>query len=248
MERFGFVFDEGGVLLARTMMVDDLTQILEYSREYTTQAQFAEAIEGDNILGKRSAQARKLATRHLSKLYGLDSRIPLFRAFRFLWDREVEGRRLLCLLVAYSRDAILRCSVPFIFNLQPNEPFVREELEDFIDELQPGRFSRATLKSTSQNIAGTWTQSGHLVGRVKKARHMITATPASVALALLLGFVAGERGELLFECEHVKLLDCAPTKALELAECAARQGWINFKRIGSVVEVGFPRLLTREER
>lgn len=85
------------------------------------------------------------------------------------------------------------------------------------------------------------------MGRVKKVRHLVTPTPGSVTLALLLGFVAGERGELLFECEYIKLLDCSATKALELAERAARQGWINFKRVGSVVEVAFPRLLTRDE-
>lgn len=247
MERFGFVFEVGGVHLARTMMVDDLRQALSTGGQPATVKDFSSLIQDDNILGKRSTQSRKLAFRHLSKLYGLDVSVGLFRAFRFLYEREPEGQPLLCLLLAYSRDAILRASAPFIFALQEGEPFVREELEAFIDDLQPGRFSKATLKSTAQNLAGTWTQSGHLAGRVKKVRRHVTATPASVSYALLLGFLKGERGELLFECESIKLLDCSSSRAIELAEQAARQGWITLRRIGSVIEVAFPRLLTPEE-
>src|SRR5688572_11129512 len=101
MERFGFVFDAGGVHLARTMMTEDLMRILAVTPTSSTFEQFATAIEEENILGKRSAQSRKLALRHLSKLYGLDSSLALFRGFRFLWDRDEPGRQLLCLLVAY---------------------------------------------------------------------------------------------------------------------------------------------------
>ena len=228
-------------------MVDDLVKTLAVGSQLTTIGAFSTLILDDNILGKRSAQSRKLAFRHLSKLYGLDASVTLFRAFRFLYDRDAKGRSLLCLLLAYSRDAILRASAPFIFDLKQDQPFIREELEAFIDDLQPGRFSKATLKSTAQNLAGTWTQSGHLVGRVKKTRQYVTSTPGSVAFALLLGFLAGDRGELLLEGEYVKLLDCSPLHAIELAEQAARQGWITIKRVGSVIEVAFPRLLTPEE-
>ncbi len=72
------------------------------------------------------------------------------------------------------------------------------------------------------------------------------ADPAAVALALLLSFVRGDRGELMFESEYVKLLDCSPSKAMELAEVAGAKGWINFKRIGSIMEVDFPKLLAND--
>lgn len=175
MERLGFAFNPGGVHLARTMMVGDLAQLLDASPSSSTSNEFAAAVETQNVLGKRSAESRKLAFRHLSKLYGLDLSVPLYRAFRFLLDRETEGRPLLCLLLAYARDAMLRSSAPFICGLEENEPFHRTELESFVDDLQPGRFSKATLKSTAQNLAGTWTQSGHRVGKVKKTRRFVTA-------------------------------------------------------------------------
>lgn len=230
------------------MMLDDLTVLLSDGRVEESRESLVGAIEQDNILGKRSAQSRKLAVRHLAKLYALDRDVPLYRAFVFLWQRDPSGRPLLAFLVAYVRDAVLRLSAPFILGLKDGEPFQRESLESFIDDLEPGRFSKATLKSTAQNLAGTWTQAGHLQGRVKKKRCLVKPTPSAVAMALLLSFVCGDRGQLLFESEYIKLLDCSASQCMELAETAASKGWINFKRVGSIMEVAFPRLLTPEER
>lgn len=230
------------------MMFDDLTVLLSDGRVEQSRESLVGAIEQDNILGKRSVQSRKLAVRHLAKLYALDRNVPLYRAFVFLWKRDPSGRPLLAFLVAYVRDAVLRSSAPFILGLKDGEPFQRELLESFIDNLQPGRFSRATLQSTVRNIAGTWTQSGHLTGRAKKARSLVEPTSSAVAMALLLSFVCGDRGQLVFESEYVKLLDCSASQGMELAETAASKGWIDFKRVGSIMEVAFPRLLTPEER
>ena len=229
-------------------MFDDLTVLLSDGRVEQSRDSLVGAIEQDNILGKRSVQSRKLAVRHLAKLYALDRNVPLYRAFVFLWKRDPSGRPLLAFLVAYVRDAVLRSSAPFILGLKDGEPFQRESLESFIDDLEPGRFSKATLKSTAQNLAGTWTKAGHLRGRVKKTRSRVKPAPSAVAMALLLSFVCGDRGQLLFESEYIKLLDCSASQGMELAETAASKGWINFKRVGSIMEVAFPRLLTPEER
>ncbi|TWT48945.1 hypothetical protein [Botrimarina hoheduenensis] len=246
MKRLGFGFEVGGVHLARTMMVDDLKLTLLASEKRSAE-DYAFAIEEENILGKPSAQSRKLAFRHLRKLYGLDPSLMLFRSFSFFYAREDQSPQLLCLLIAYARDAVLRLSAPFILDMKEGEPFNRGTLEAYIEGLYPGRFSEATLKSTAQNLAGTWTQSGHLVGRVKKIRSPVIATPAAVSFALLLAFLRGGRGELLFESEYVKLLDCSAGEATRLAEAAARSGLITLKRVGSVIEVTFPRLLNAEE-
>jgi hypothetical protein len=44
------------------------------------------------------------------------------------------------------------------------------------------------------------------------------------------------------------LLDCSAENAVQLAENASRRGWIVCKRIGAVVEVLFPNLLTPLEQ
>jgi len=124
---------------------------------------------------------------------------------------------------------------------------LREAMIEFVDSLEPGRFSKATLKSTAQNISSSWTQTGHLSGRVRKLRARAVSTPSSASFALLMGYIAGLRGESLFKSEYTRLLDCSFDRTIELAEDASRRGWITLKRVGQVVEVLFPNLITAQE-
>lgn len=240
----GFSSARGGAHLARTMMLRELQALLEHVDDpEADRGVYANAIEAENCLGKRSARTRKLALRHLVSLYCLDPTVPLFRSLRYLWLRDVDGQPLLALLIAYVRDPLLRCSAPFILSLPRDSAFRRDDLEAFLDGRDPGRFSPATLKSLAQNLASTWTQSGHLRGVVKKYRARAVPTPGSTAFALLLGYLSGERGDGLFATEYTKLLDCSPDDSMTLAADASRRGWIVFKRVGTVVEVLFPKLL-----
>lgn len=103
------------------------------------------------------------------------------------------------------------------------------------------------MKSTAQNINSTWTQSGHLQGRVKKIRSQPKATPGSVSYALLLGYMNGIRGESILKTDYARLLDCSFERSIELATEASGKGWIVFKRLGNVIEVLFPNLLSDQE-
>lgn len=247
LESYGFCFDDGGTHLARTMMLDDISQVFTELGDHPNRERVVEAIGSENLLGKPSGKSRGLAVRHLVKLYSFDDKEIIYRAFAFLWKRSPESRPLLALLIAYARDRILRSTSPFILSMKEGESYVRESLVEFIDELFPERYSPAMLKSAAQNLAGTWTQSGHLTGKIKKSRTLVSATPGAVAMGLLLGYLSGNRGILNFECEFIKLLDCSPATAIELARSAAQRGWIDVKQIGSVVEVAFPRILTSKE-
>ena len=208
---------------------------------------YLRSIVEDNCLNKRSNKTRKLTARHLVDLYGLDPGITMFRSFRYFWERDTDGRPLLAMICAVARDSILRSSTPFIKSFTIGQRVTREALEVFIDNLETGRFSPATLKSTAQNINSSWTQSGHLQGRVKKVRSQPKATPGAVSYALLLGYLSGVRGELLYNTEYAQLLDCSMEQAIELSIDASRKGWLILKRLGSVIEVLFPNLLTSEE-
>ncbi|MGA9188631.1 MAG: hypothetical protein WB014_08755 [Methanosarcina sp.] len=249
LSRFGFYFKKGGVHTARTMMLEDLKLLLLYvNSPDASKKDYLKAIEEDNCLGKRSGRTRKLTAEHLVELYSLDSSITIFRAMRYLWGRDPSGQPLLALICAYSRDALLRTSAPFIMQYHEGEIVGRETLEVYIEKKFPDRFSKATLKSLAQNLNSTWTKSGHLIGRAKKVRSRASATPGSVSYALFLGYLTGVRGEELFRTEYACLLDCSIDRSIELAEEASRRGWIVFKRIGDVMEVLFPNLLTEQER
>lgn len=248
INRFGFRHYHGGPHLARTMMLKELRLLLSFVDDFQAEkTSYLQAIEEENCLGKRSARTRKLTARHLAGLYVLDPDIMLFRSLRYFWERDTEGQPLLAVLCAIARDSILRSSVPFIQRFTVGQRVTRNALEEFVDNLETGRFSPATLKSTAQNINSSWTQSGHLQGRVKKVRSQPKATPGTVSYALLLGYLSGARGESLYSTEYTELLDCSMEQAIELSIEASRKGWIVLKRLGSVIEVLFPNLLSDKE-
>ena len=248
LKRLGFSYERGGVHTARTMMLAELRALLSYvDTADAAKTEYLEAIQTANCLGKRSGKTRTLTFRHLADLYALDPGLLVFRALRFFWQRDVDGQPLLAALCAYSRDPILRATAPFVLGFQEGAIVTREAMEEFIDAQEPGRFSKATLKSTAQNINSSWTQSGQLAGRVRKVRACAVATPGAVSLALLLGYVSGLRGESLLKSDFTRMLDCSFEKTIELAEDASRRGWISLKRVGQVVEVLFPNLITAQE-
>jgi hypothetical protein len=248
LSKFGFLFEKNSPHTARTIMLEDLCLLLECVNDpLSSKDNYLKAIRDDNCLGKRSGKTRILTGKHLVELYSLDTSVTIFRVFRYFWTRDHKGQPLLALLCAYARDDLLRISAPFIEKFSENEVVSRDELENHIEEIFPDRFSKATLKSTAQNLNSSWTKAGHLKGKAKKVRSKASATSGSAAYALFLGYLTGARGEQLFNTEFTRLLDCSPENVIELAEDASRRGWITFKRVGGVMEVLFPNLLTKEE-
>lgn len=248
LERFGFSFGRGGAHSSRTLMLVELSALLTYvDKADAPKVEYLEAIQTANCLGKRSGKTRVLTYRHLVDLYALDPSLVLFRSLRFFWQRDTEGQPLLAALCAYARDPIFQATAPFILGFQEGATVSREVLEEFIDNQEPGRFSKATLKSTAQNINSSWTKAGHLSGRIRKIRSRSVPTPGTVSFALLLGYLTGLRGESLFNSDFTRMLDCSFDKIIELAENASRRGWISLKRVGQVVEVLFPNHITAQE-
>ena len=248
LQQFGFRFEPGGAHTARTMMLDDLSTLLSFvSEPDARQKAYHDAIVERNCLNKRSQKTRELTYRHLIDLYTLDPDALLFRALRYLWQRDTASHGLVALLCTYARDGVFRQSAPLILKTAPGTHIPRTTMEAFIDELEPGRFSAATLKSVAQNVNGTWTHAGHLEGRSQKIRARATASAGAVTYALLMGYLTGVRGYELFSTEYARLLDCSRERAIDLAEEASRKGWLVFKRVGTVMEVLFPAIIQPEE-
>ncbi len=228
-------------------MFEDLELLLETIPNTASIEEYRSAIQDANCLGKRTQKTRIYSTEYLVELYTLNPEIALFRTLLYFWKRDMEARPLLALLCSTSRDSLLRKSLKVIEDTPESAVLPRTLMEKYIEALEPARFSKATLKSIAQNINSSWTKSGHLTGRAKKIRTRANPTPASVSYALYLGFLCGVRGPELFETDFVKMMDCNREKAIELAEMASQKGWIVFKRIGNVMELLFPNLITKEE-
>ena len=82
----GFRFGEKGTHTSRTMMLAELTEVLEILPADATRDEYAEAIIESNVLGKQTTSTRRL------------------------WDVDEPGRPLIALLCALARDPLLRAT------------------------------------------------------------------------------------------------------------------------------------------
>jgi hypothetical protein len=245
---FGFKFGKNGAHSARSMMIEELRQLLAGRPAEASREDYQADIIDYNMLQKSTANARKLTFRHLVDLYGISPEVPLFRILRHYWDLDESAQPMLALQLAVARDPLFRKSVPMILALQPGEHLTRETTEQLLAEDDPERFSPASLKSFAQNINGTWTQAGYLTGKTKKYKAIVTPSYVNLAFALFLGYLNGLSGQRLFASEWCKLLGTDQQSLFELAQSASIRGLINFKQASEVIEVTFPSILSLQER
>lgn len=245
--QLGFRVGLNGPHAARTMMLEELRLLLAHTDANATRADYAEAVLEHNILGKPTRKARELSLRFLVALYGLDASNPILRALRRLWPSSEAAQPMLALAVALARDPLLRSTQDYILSQPVGTPVPREAVERFLEQAYPERFSRASLKSFAQNVAGTWTAAGLLNGHRNKVRAQPPGHPESMALLLFLGYLSGRTGQRLFSSEWTNLLCGSPDELEALANSASHRGLLIFMNAGGVKEVRFPGYLTSEE-
>ena len=247
LANFGFKAGTSGAHSARTMMLAELSALLNSAAPDESHEQLANDVVAFNVLNKPTAKARQLTVRHLSDLYALDPGVPIYRVFRALWDAEKEGRSVLALLLALARDPILQNSKSFVLSLPVGKTITREDTELELRRVYGDRLSASSIRSYAQNINGTWTQAGYLNGRVNKVRQHPQVTPADLTYALFLAYLEGATGERLFSSSWAKLLDQSEERLHELAQIAALRGLLVYRRSGGVTELRFPDYLTSEK-
>lgn len=244
----GLRFGDKGTHTSRTMMFRELAVLFEDQELNAPREAYVSAIIDQNCLGKRTVSTRKLTCQRLSELYGLDPTIPLFRILRHLWQSDENGRPLLAFLTALARDPLLRVTSEIILQIKTGEELMRQKLTDALRQRVDNRLNNGTLNTTVRNISSSWTQSGHLRGRVRKIRQNVTPTPIVTAYALVLGYILGARGNGLFNTFWSKILDTPQEELVSLATDAKRLGFLDLSQAGGIVEVSFNRLFTEDER
>jgi hypothetical protein len=242
LRRFGFRLARGGVHLSKTMMLAELTALF-----YATASSGADDIHTQvlesNILGKRTGAARRIALARLNTLYGVQTPFPLAAALGRLWRRRAEGHPLLALLCALAREPLLRDSADAVLPAVAGAPMGAPEIAMKLALKHPGRYSPKMLKSLAQNCASTWTQAGHLMGKVRKRRSSPVATPECAAYAALLGALAGFGGPALLASPWMRTLDRSESELLNLLRAAEGVGLLRMRAGGGVVEISVRRTM-----
>ncbi|MBW1706586.1 MAG: hypothetical protein JRJ86_15690 [Deltaproteobacteria bacterium] len=244
----GFRIGDKGTHTSRTIMFKELDLLFADQEKGAQRESYVSAIIDQNCLGKQTVSTRKLTCQRLSELYGLNPTIPLFRILRHLWQSDENGRPLLAFLTALARDPLLRVTSEIILQIKTGEELMRQKLTDALRQSVDNRLNNGTLNTTVRNISSSWTQSGHLKGRVRKIRRKVTPTPIVTTYALALSYILGARGNGLFTTLWANVLDTPHEELVSLATDAKRLGFLDLSQAGGVVEVSFTRLFTEDER
>lgn len=244
----GFRFGDRGTHTSRTLMLDELETVLSATPSGAGREAYAHAIIHENVTDKRTAATRRLTNQRLGELYALDPAVPLFRVLRRCWATDKAGHPLLALLCALARDPLLRATAPPVLALRPGEELSRQTMTDAVIAAVGDRLNDNIIDKVVRNASSTWTQAGHLLGRVRKVRRPVDPTPLSAAYALLLGYLLGLRGHRLFTTIWAKMLDRSADEIVFLAMDAKRLGFLDLKHAGTVIDIGFGSVLTPDEQ
>ncbi|QIN77517.1 hypothetical protein GBA65_02245 [Rubrobacter marinus] len=232
---------------SRTMMLAELSLLLEAVPAGSSSNDYARAVTDDNVLLKAASSTRKKTLRHLRELYALDERDVTFGILRKLWEYDPPSRPLLALLMAITRDGLLRTTVPVIVEAPFGDAVDAGRLSEAVGAAFSTRLTSDVRAKVGRNTASSWTQSGHLKGRAKKVRVRAGVSAGAVVFALILGHLHGVRGLPLYDTVWSRSLDASGNEIDALAFAASQRGWMEYRRMGEVAEFGFSKLLPRRD-
>lgn len=236
-KNLGFRFGNVGTHSSRTMMLEELTLLLEHTPPDAKWPDYKREIIDGNCLGKPTAATRQSSAQRLRELYGLDKNMPLFAKMAIFWRQDAASRPLLSLLLALARDPLLRATAKSIMMLPENSEFSREAMRANVAHETGERFSDAILGKVIRNAASSWTQSGHLEGRTLKKRKRVVPSAYAVTFALWLAVSSGFSPKQSLTSAWVRILDCDPFRAIDIAGEAKRIGLLDLKQAGDVLEL-----------
>jgi hypothetical protein len=240
LEKFGLKFSSGGAHISRTMMLAELEAVLVAVPNGSVVPDYRDAILQLNVLGKDTDSTRKESLRRLRELYALDEARPIFGLLRKLHAIDAASLPLLALQVAWARDPLFRATTQPILDAEEGERVETDSLAQALVTIYPDQYSELSRGQTSRHAASSWTQSGHLTGRVKKIRQRIKPTSVATAMAFFLGNTAGYHGAAVFTNPWCRLLDLNADRARSMGQEAHRAGLLNLRSVGEVVEMSFP--------
>lgn len=224
---------------SHTIGIPHLISLLDQLPADSDLSAYSRAVIDDNLLDRPTFTGRHRTLRHLRELYVLDPRDDAFRVLRQLWDEDRQAQPQLAGLLAYANDELLRATFPAIASARVGDLMPSEALADAARSAVATSLNPASLARLGRNAAASWTQTGHLSGRSGKRRAAITPRPVAVAYALYLGRLAGLRGSYLLDSPWLDWFT-APETPLETAQSTAiRLGYVDLRRAGDVVEIGF---------
>src|SRR5262245_46356423 len=126
----GFRTGSTSVHTSRTLMLEELSLLLDKVTQDATRDAYPAAITVDNVLGKPTRTTRQLTAKRLVELYALDPTNTLFRLLRHFWSADRAARPVLAFLTAAARDPLLREATPFVQAIAQGEPLTPDQIAE----------------------------------------------------------------------------------------------------------------------
>src|SRR5437879_5419839 len=120
-ESLGFREGAASVHTSRTMMLDELSLLMEQIEADAPVDDYRRAVVEENIVGKPTQTTRQRTVKRLEELYALDPACPVFRLLRHFWAAYKDGRPMLAFLAAAARDPLLREATLWVLEIAQNE-------------------------------------------------------------------------------------------------------------------------------
>lgn len=225
---------------SRTIMFAELAQVMNHLLEG---GDFNEILNS-NVTGKLSNSNLIKTNRYLRQLYGFDKKDLLFRCFEHYWTLvDNEKKSILTFLFALSNDFLLKESIDIVINSKVGEKVAIEKFDDNIEKYHPGKYSDNTRRSAAQNVASSWKQAGYIQGKMKNIRVQPEQDYYTVAFALLLSYLHGDRGEYILLSKWIKTLALNTEELRDLIKEAAKKDLLQYQFGGNVTVISFDNQL-----
>jgi len=225
---------------SRTLMFVELSQVMNHSIEG---GDFNEILNS-NVTSKLSNTNLIKTNQYLRQLYGFDMEDLLFRCFKHYWTLvDNEKKSILALLFALSNDFLLKESIDIVVNSKVGERVAIEKFDDNIEKYHQGKYSINTRRSAAQNVASSWKQAGYIQGKIKNIRVQPIHDYYTVAFALLLSYLHGDRGEYILLSKWIKALAISTEELRDLIKEAAKRDLLQYQYGGNVTVISFENQL-----
>lgn len=221
-------------------MSSELSQVMNHSIEG---GDFNEILNS-NVSNKLSNRNLLKTNQYLKQLYGFNEKDLSFRCFKHYWTlADNEKKSIITLLLALSNDFLLSESIDIVVNSKVGERVAIEKFDDNIEKYHQGKYSVNTRRSAAQNVASSWKQAGYIQGKIKNIRVQPIHDYYTVAFALLLSYLHGDRGEYILLSKWVKALALSTDELRDLIKEAAKRDLLQYQYGGNVTVISYENQL-----
>jgi len=225
---------------SRTMMFAELSQVMNHGVEG---GDFNEILNS-NVSNKLSNTNLIKTNQYLKQLYGFNNEDLLFRCFKHYWTLvDNKKKNIITLLFALSNDFLLKESIDIVINTKVGEKVAIEKFDENIEKYHQGKYSDNTRRSAAQNVASSWKQAGYIQGKVKNIRVQPIHDYYTVAFALLLSYLHGDRGDYILLSKWIKALSLNTEELRDLIKEAAKRDLLQYQYGGNVTVISFENQL-----